>query len=97
MKITCEIFREKIGVFINDRIDPKEDSSLAEHLKQCPQCSNYYQGLKTDDQALSEFADSMQPILTRIEKNINKELENKNVNTVSIQKNKILRIAVAAA
>ncbi|NPE09675.1 MAG: hypothetical protein GNW80_15425 [Asgard group archaeon] len=97
MKITCEIFREKIGVFINDRIDPKEDSSLAEHLKQCPECSIYYQELKTDDQALSEFADSMQPILTRIEDNINKELETEKIRTISTWKNNILRIAVAAA
>ena len=97
MKITCEIFRKKIGAFINDRIGPKEDSSLAEHLKQCPECSKYYQELKTDDQELSEFADSMQPILTRIEENINNELETTEVRTIPIRKNNILRIAVAAA
>jgi len=96
MKINCEIIREKIGVFINDQIDPEEDGSLAEHLKKCHECNKYYQELKTDDRALSDFADSMRPILARIEENINKELENENIRIVSIQKNKILRIAVAA-
>jgi len=97
MKITCEIMREKIGVLINDRIDPEEDKSLMEHLKQCPQCNNYYQELKTDDRALSDFADSMQPILARIEENINKELETEKIRTIPTRKNTILRIAVAAA
>ena len=97
MKITCEMIREKIDIIINDRIDPKEDNVLAEHLKQCPQCNKYYQELKADDQALSDFADSMQPILARIENNINKELETEKIRTISIWKNKTLRIAVAAA
>ncbi len=96
MKVTCEIFREKIGVLINDRIDPKEDKSLMEHLNQCPQCNKYYQELKTDDQALSDFANSMKPILDRIETNINKELEIQQIRTVSFHKNIFLRIAVAA-
>ncbi|MCP4261168.1 MAG: hypothetical protein GY774_27225 [Planctomycetes bacterium] len=96
MKVTCEIIQEKLGVLINDRIDPEEDTELIEHLKQCPQCNKYYQELKNDDQALSDFADSMQPILARIETNINKELETNKIRTISIQKNKTLRIAVAA-
>ena len=96
MKITCEIIREKLAVFINDRVDPKEDSVLMEHLDKCPECNKYYQGLKTDDQELSDFANSMQPIITRIETSINKELENTKISTTSILKNKILKIAVAA-
>lgn len=96
MKITCEKIREKLADFINDRIDPKEDNALIKHLKQCPECNKYYHELKTDDQALSDFANSMQPILARIETSINKELETKKIRTISIQKNIILRIAVAA-
>ena len=96
MKITCEIIREKLAVFINDRIDPKEDNALIEHLEQCSECNKYYHELKADDQALSDFANSMQPILDRIETNIDKELETKNIRTTSIQKKIILRIAVAA-
>jgi hypothetical protein len=96
MKIACEIIRKKIDVFINDRVDPMQDNTLAEHLKQCPECDKYYQQLKADDQALADFADSMQPILARIEKNINEQLETENIRTVSIWKNKTLRIAVAA-
>ncbi len=97
MKITCEKFQEKLAEFINDRIDPKENNELTEHLNQCPECNKYYHELKTDDQALSDFANSMQPILTRIETNINKELETKKIRTIPFQKNNILRIAVAAA
>jgi len=96
MKITCEIIREKLTVFINDHTDPKEDSALIEHLEQCPECNKYYHGLKSDDQALSDFANSMQPILARIEANINKELETKKIRTISTKENRILRIAVAA-
>jgi len=59
MKITCEKIREKLADFINDRIDPKEDNALIKHLKQCPECNKYYHELKTDDQALSDFANSM--------------------------------------
>ncbi|MBN1804774.1 MAG: hypothetical protein JW837_05955 [Sedimentisphaerales bacterium] len=96
MKITCEIIREKLSVCINDRIDPEQDNVLAEHLKQCSECYQYYQELKADDQALMDFADSMQPILTRIEKNINEQLETENIRTISIWENRTLRIAVAA-
>jgi hypothetical protein len=39
----------------------------------------------------------MQPILARIEENINKELETTETRTLPIQKNKFLRIAIAAA
>jgi len=38
----------------------------------------------------------MQPILARIEANINKELETKKIRTISTKENRILRIAVAA-
>jgi len=96
MKITCENIREKLDVFINDRIDPKEDAELTEHLKQCPECNKYYHELKTDDQALSEFADSMQPVLARIERNITNELETEKIRAISNQKIIILKIAVAA-
>jgi len=96
MKITCEKIQEKLTEFINDRIDPKKDNALIEHLKQCPECNKYYYELKSDDQALSDFANSIQPILARIERNINKELEAKKIRTISIQRNRILRIAVAA-
>jgi len=96
MKLTCENIREKLTEFINDRIDPKEDTALIEHLEQCPECNKYYHELKTDDQALSDFANSMQPILDRIETNINKELKTKEIRTIQIQKINILRIAAAA-
>jgi outer membrane lipoprotein-sorting protein len=96
MKLTCENVREKLAEFINDRIDPKEDTALSEHLNQCPECNKYYDELKTDDQELSDFANSMQPILDRIETNINKELEIQEIRTIPIQKITILRIAVAA-
>jgi len=96
MKLTCENVREKLAEYINDRIDPKEDTALIKHLKQCPECNKYYHELIIDDQELSDFANSMQPILDRIETNINKELETKEIRTISIQKTTILKIAVAA-
>ncbi|MBC8469287.1 MAG: zf-HC2 domain-containing protein [Planctomycetes bacterium] len=96
MKLTCENIREKLAEFINDRIDPKEDNALTEHLNQCPDCNKYYHELKADDQELSDFADSLQPILDRIETNINKELETGKIRTIPIQRNIFLRIAVAA-
>jgi len=96
MNINCEKIRDKLADFISDRIDPKEDATLIEHLEQCPECNKYYNELKADDQALSDFADSMRPILARIETNINEELETEKVKTIPIGKNKTLRLAVAA-
>jgi outer membrane lipoprotein-sorting protein len=65
-------------------------------LKQCPQCDKYYSELKADDLALSDFANSMQPVITRIETNINKELETGKTKTISIRRNIFLKLAVAA-
>jgi len=96
MKITCEKIRDKLADMINDHLDPKDDTVLASHLEQCPECSKYYHDLQTDDQVLREFADSMQPTLTRIETNISKKLETTKIKTISLQKNNILRFAVAA-
>ena len=96
MNINCEKIREKLADLINDHLDPKEDAVLADHLEQCPECNKYYHDLQADDQVLSNFADSMHPILSRIETNISKELETEKINTISVQKNKALRLAVAA-
>jgi len=96
VKVTCEKIREKLAVFINDRLDPEQDNELTEHLNQCTECNKYYHELKADDQALSNFADSLQPVLAGIEANVSKELETENIRAVSIRKNIFLRIAVAA-
>lgn len=96
MKITCEKIRDKLADMINNHLDAKDDTVLADHLEQCSECSKYYHDLQTDDQELREFADSMQPILTRIETNIGKELETKKIKTISVHKNNALRFAVAA-
>jgi hypothetical protein len=96
MNINCEIVREKLAGCINEHIDPKEDAVLSEHLKQCPQCSKYYNELKADDEALGDLADSMRPVISRIETNINKELETEKTKTVPIYNNKVLRLAAAA-
>ena len=90
MKITCEIIREKLAVCINDRVDPKEDSDLMEHLEQCEECNHYYQELKNNDLELSDFADSMLPIIARIETNINKEIENQKT-SMSLRRNRLLK------
>jgi hypothetical protein len=96
MNINCEIIREKLAECINDHIDPKEDAALSAHLEQCPQCDKYYNELKADDRALSDFANSMQTVISRIETNINKELETEKIKTISVFKNKALKLAVAA-
>ena len=96
MNIDCEKIRDKLVDCISDHIEPKEDTTLIEHLRQCSACSKYYDELKADDQALSDFASSMQPILSRIETNVSKELETAKTRTIFPSKNKILRLAVAA-
>jgi hypothetical protein len=96
MNINCEKIRETLAEYINEHMDPKDDAVLSDHLKQCPECDKYYNELKADDQALSDFANSMRPVINRIETNINKELETEKIKTISIYKNKALRLAVAA-
>jgi outer membrane lipoprotein-sorting protein len=96
MNIDCEKIRDKLVDCISDHIEPKEDTTLIEHLRQCSACSKYYDELKADDQALSDFASSMQPILSRIEANVSKELETAKTRTIFSSKNRILRLAVAA-
>ncbi len=96
MNIDCEKIREKLAELINDHIDPQEDSALSNHLKQCPGCAKYYNELKHDDEALSDFANSMQPVISRIEIKINKQLETEKINTIPIRKYRILKLAAAA-
>jgi hypothetical protein len=96
MNLTCEHVRDKLVDCISEHIDIKEDSTLVEHLRQCSECSKYYEGLRADDQALSDFANSMQPILARIEANVGKELEKGKIRSILSPHNKILKLAVAA-
>jgi len=96
MNMNCEKIREKLADAISDKSDPKEDAALEEHLEQCSECNKYYNDLQADDQILSEFVDSMQPILSRIENNISKELKTEKAGTVYVRKNKFLRFVAAA-
>jgi len=96
MNINCEIIREKLADLINEHLGPEEDDVLANHLEQCPDCSKYYHDLQADHQVLSDFADSMQPVISGIETNISRELETGKIKTIPVQKTKTLRLAVAA-
>lgn len=95
MNANCADIRNKLADCINDRTDPNEDKSLADHLKQCPQCSKYYNELRADDEELNGFAKSMRPVLNKIETNISKELGAAKIRNTFLR-SRISRLAVAA-
>lgn len=63
----CKGIREQLPELIGEGLPPEKAVELEQHRSQCPACNEYFQALEADDRLLREFAESVQPNLTRLE------------------------------
>ncbi|GAG11496.1 unnamed protein product, partial [marine sediment metagenome] len=104
MENTCENIQEQIPELITGALPAEKTDELQQHISQCPACSEYLEALQADDKLLSEFAEVMQPKITRLENNVIDVLDGvaskKTDNSVSIVstiiKGPFIKLAVAA-
>jgi hypothetical protein len=67
MEDICEKVREQIPELVTGALKPETAAELRHHIDQCPACREYLQALQTDGKLLGEFAEAMQPVVTRLE------------------------------
>jgi len=104
MNENCEKYQDRIAESLTEHFDASNDDELMNHLAKCSQCSQYLANLKIDAQRLSDFADSMSPVIARIENSISDKLASgltiETVKTTSIWRmimnNRMARFASAA-
>lgn len=104
MNKNCEKIQDRIAESLTEHFDPFNDDKLTSHLKRCSKCSQYLTDLKIDAQSLSDFTDSLSPVIARIENSIcdklGSELTTKAAKTNSIWRiimnNRMARFASAA-
>ncbi|HUT45109.1 MAG TPA: zf-HC2 domain-containing protein [Sedimentisphaerales bacterium] len=70
MEKTCRIIKEQIAELVTGSLPAEKAAELQRHMNQCPACSKYLHALQIDDKLLGDFADAMQPIVTRIEDSV---------------------------
>jgi len=104
MEDNCRNIREQIPELIAGALSSERAAELRRHISQCPTCSEYLRALQTDDKLLGDFAEAMQPTLTRLENNVfetlNREPSDESVGLISIwktiRKSAITKYAAAA-
>jgi len=104
MEDNCRNIREQIPELIAGALSSERAAQLRQHISQCQACSEYLRALQTDDKLLGDFAEAMQPTLTRLENNVfetlNCEPSDESVGLISIwktiRKSAITKYAAAA-
>jgi len=104
MENICQNFQEQIPELITGALSAERAAELQQHIDSCPACSKYLEGLQADDKLLGDFAEAMQPAVTRLENNVVAALgrgpSNKPVSHISIWrtiiKSPISKLAAAA-
>jgi hypothetical protein len=67
VKERCDQIREKLEDMLSRDLPPAERDAVDHHLAGCPDCRDYLQSLRNDDEALDAFAASMQSLGSRIQ------------------------------
>ncbi len=70
MEETCKNIREQILDFVSRTLFAEKIADLQRHINECENCGNYLRALQADNKLLSNFAQSLQPALTRLEDNV---------------------------
>ena len=104
MKDNCLNMQEQILELVAGTLPPEKADAIRRHIGQCPKCSQYLQALRDDDVLLGDFAEAMQPTVSRLENNVidalNRQQSRKPVIPISIwrtiMKSRITRIAAVA-
>jgi hypothetical protein len=66
----CERIQEQIPELITGTLPAEKAEELRRHIDTCPACSEYLRALQADDRLLSDFAEAMQPSVSRLEDNV---------------------------
>ncbi len=74
MEDVCRNIREQIPELVTGALPPERAARLRQHISQCQACSEYLRALQADDKLLGDFAEAMQPAVTRLEDNVTEEL-----------------------
>ena len=104
MENICKNIQEQIPDFVSGTLPAEKIAELRQHIDRCPSCNSYLQALQADDKLLSNFAQSLQPALARLEDNVINTLARatsvKPVRSISvwriIMKSRITKLAAAA-
>ena len=67
MDENCIKIREQIPELLGEGLSPEKAVELEQHRSQCQACNEYFQALEADDRLLSEFTESLQPNVARLE------------------------------
>ena len=70
MGTICQKIQEQILEYITDGLPTKEIDLLKNHISKCEICRNYLTALQSDGKLLSDFAEIVQPVISRIENNV---------------------------
>ena len=75
MNRSCEKYLDRIDELIYGNPDEAEKRKILQHIEGCNSCRAYYQSLKDDDSALSDYSEMFQLRLTNLEAKIVKEIK----------------------
>ena len=67
MEQTCQHIQELMPQLMEGTLSGEQTAEAQSHITQCPPCSEYLQALQSDDRLLTDFAQAMQPAVSRIE------------------------------
>jgi len=70
MEDICQNIQEWMPEFIAGSLSAERTAELQQHVDSCPACSEYLKALQGDDKLLGDFAEAMQPVVNRLEKNV---------------------------
>ena len=66
----CQSIQEQVPELITGTLPAERAEELQRHIDACPACSRYLQALQGDDKLLGDFAEAMQPSVSRLENNV---------------------------
>jgi hypothetical protein len=70
MEDICQNIQEQMPEFIGGTLSAERTAELQQHVDSCPACSEYLKALQADDKLLGDFAQAMQQVVNRLEKNV---------------------------
>jgi predicted anti-sigma-YlaC factor YlaD len=59
----CEQYREKIEQYVCNELDSSQSRLFLEHIGQCPACREYLENLNRQEQKISAWVDSLNPMV----------------------------------
>jgi len=104
MKNTCRDIQRLMPQLMRGTLSGEQAAEAQGHIAECPLCNQYLQALESDDRLLTNFAQTMQPAIARLQDQVTDELNRRtsqrlggHISTwTTIFKSRITRLAAAA-